>query len=90
MMESIDLLFAKVNGITHQTKMEAKMDMSNKVIEQMIKDQEKLAKQIDSSGHVVAQLRMEHKEMEAPPSPTFFEYKDSSPFHMNCPLIKSD
>jgi hypothetical protein len=84
MMESIDLLFTKVTDMeSHQNKMDAKMDMSNKVLEQMIKDQEKLSTQIAATGQAVADLRMKHRDMEGPSSPTFSDYKDSNPFQGN-------
>jgi hypothetical protein len=79
---TLDLLFNRVDSINKkQEKMEAKMDMSTKVLDQMIKDEEKLSKQIAETGHVVAQLRMKEREMEEPPSPTFSELKNDNPFY---------
>jgi chromosome segregation ATPase len=62
MIYKVGLLFNRVDNINEkQEKMEAKMDMSNKVLEQMIKDQDKLSKQIAETGHGVAQLRMKER-----------------------------
>lgn len=50
-MESLDLLFAKVAEMdVHQQKVEAKVDMSTQVMEQILKDQPLLAKQIEVTG----------------------------------------
>ena len=43
--ENFDLLFARVDSLgTNQNKLESKMDLGNKVMEQMLKDQQLLAK----------------------------------------------
>lgn len=67
-MEHLDLLFAKVGNI------EARVDMSSGVMEQMLKDQQLLAKKMEITGHAVAQLTLNQKqEPEPPPSPTHSE-----------------
>jgi len=42
--ENFDLLFARVDSLgTNQNKLEAQMDLGNKVMEQMLRDQQHLA-----------------------------------------------
>jgi excinuclease UvrABC ATPase subunit len=49
--DNLDLLFAKVGEIErNQQKSEVKFDMSTKVVEQMLKDQQLMAKQIENTG----------------------------------------
>ena len=48
---NFDLLFSRVDDILDtQIKLEAQYDMTNKVVEQMMKDQQLLAKQIENTG----------------------------------------
>ena len=71
-MESLDLLFAKVGAVEdRQQKMEAQIDISTKVLEQMLIDQQTLAKQMETTGNAVAQLTMNQMKNrhERPPSP---------------------
>jgi len=59
------LLFTKVEEIDRmQHKLEAKVDISATVLDQMIKDQQTLAKQLESTGHVVAQLTLRQMRVE--------------------------
>jgi chromosome segregation ATPase len=86
MMESIDLIFAKMTDMgNHQDKIEAKVDMSNKVMEQMIKDQERITKQLASNGQAIAQLRMKQRDLEEPLSPTYSEIGDNNAFQPGQP-----
>lgn len=83
-MGSLDLLFAKVGAIDeNQQKMEAKFDLSTGVIEQMIKDQQLMAKQIEAIGQAVAHLTLnQHRRRDpSPPSPTSSEATMENPFH---------
>ena len=73
--ENFDLLFARVDSLgTNQNKLEAQMDLGNKVMEQMLWDQQLLAKQIELTGEAVARITLNHHpspDAEAePPSPT--------------------
>lgn len=72
-MENLDLLFAKVGEIDKgQQKLEAKVGVSAQVMEQMLKDQQLLAKQMELTGQAVAQLTLSQKDSHPapPPSPT--------------------
>lgn len=64
--------FASQND-KNQQKMEAKFDVSAKNMEQMIMDQQILAKQMELTSQVVAQLTLRQMEsnQQEPPSPTF-------------------
>ena len=60
-MESLDLLFAKVGIVVvedRQQRMETQFDISTKLLEQMLLDQQTLAKQMESTGNAVAQLTL--------------------------------
>jgi hypothetical protein len=74
--ESLDMLFTKV-GQTEMTqhKLDTRFDMTTKVFEQMLKDQQILVKQTEVTGEAVAtltinQMRNQH---ETPSSPTSSE-----------------
>lgn len=71
----LDLLFAKVGNIeNHQHKFEARFDMSNGVLEQMLRDQQKLAKQMEITGQPVEQLTLNQMDSRhVPTSPTHSE-----------------
>jgi len=63
--ENFDLLFAKVEEVDRmQHKLEAKVDISASVLDQMIKDQQTLAKQIETTGQAVAQLTIKQMRTE--------------------------
>jgi len=48
---NFDPLFSRVDDILDtQIKLEAQYDVTNKVVEQMMKDQQLLAKQIENTG----------------------------------------
>lgn len=69
-MESLDLLFAKVGEIeNHQEKFEAKFEMSSGVLEQMLKDQHHLEARFERSNGVLDQMLKDQqklaKQMEA-------------------------
>ena len=66
-MESLDLLFAKVGSVENrQQKIEAQLDMSTSVLEQMLLDQQTLAKQMELTGQAVARLTLDRHP--TPPS----------------------
>lgn len=72
-MESLDLLFAKVGDMdAHQQKVETKVDMATQVMEQLLKGQQLLSKQIEATGQAVAKLTLNQKEEKnkEPASPT--------------------
>lgn len=75
-MENLDLLFAKVGEIDrNQQKMDARVDISTKVTEQILKDQQLLAKQMELTGQAVSKLsldQMEHQQKQ-PEIPTSFD-----------------
>jgi len=51
---NFDLLFARMEDILGtQIKLEAQQDLTNKVVEQMMKDQQILTKQIENTGQAV-------------------------------------
>lgn len=72
-MENLDLLFSKVGEIAqNQQKGDTRYDATAQVIEQILKDQQRLAKQIEANGQAVARLTLESKEKHnrRPSSPT--------------------
>ena len=82
-MESLDLLFAKVGAVeNHQEKIEAKFDVSTKLLEQMLLDQQTLAKQMEATGNAVAQLTLNQmrNRQERPPSPQSSESNEDIGF----------
>lgn len=77
-MEHLDLLFARVGDIDqHQHKMEARFDLSSKVIQQMLRDQQIMAKQIDLT------LQQTRQWPDPPPNPTSSETSEDIPRHQN-------
>ena len=83
-MESLDILFAKVGVVEErQQKMESQFDMSTKLLEQMLLDQQTLAKQMETTGNAVAQLtinQMRHRQ-DRPPSPASSDSNEDGGFH---------
>ena len=69
-LESLDLLFTKVAVVENrQQHMETQMDVSTKLLEQMLLDQQILAKQMKTTGNAVAQLtinQMRHRQDRLP------------------------
>ena len=56
-MESLDLLFTKVATMENrQQRVETQLEVSARVMEQVLLDQQTLAKQMESTGNAVAQL----------------------------------
>ena len=83
---NFDLLFSRVDDILDtQIKLEAQYDMTNKVVEQMMKDQQLLAKQIENTGQAVARLTLDstRRPFREPDSPTASEASAENPFHRN-------
>lgn len=82
-VDSIDLLFAKVGDIgNNQEKFETQFDMTTKVMEQILKDQQLLAKQQEITGQTVAQLQLKQPlgRTEDPPSPADSDSTVDEPF----------
>lgn len=70
-MENLDLLFSRVGEIDKgQQRLEAQVGLSGQVMEQMLKDQQHLAKHMDITDQAVAQLTLLQKESPADPSPS--------------------
>ena len=83
---NFDLLFSRVDDILDtQIKLEAQYDVTNKVVEQMMKDQQLLAKQIENTGQAVARLTLDstRRPFREPDSPTASEASAENPFHRN-------
>ena len=81
---NFDLLFARVDDILgSQIKLEAQYDMTTKVVEQMMKDQQVLAQQIELTGQAVARLTLNSTRppVGEPPSPTISDASTDNPFH---------
>ena len=58
--ENFDLLFSRVEVIgANQHRLEAQMNLGNKVMEQILKDQQLLAKQKEVTGQAVARLTLD-------------------------------
>ena len=58
--ENFDLLFSLVDVIgANQHRLEAQMNLGNKVMEQILKDQQLLAKQKEITGQAVARLTLD-------------------------------
>lgn len=82
-MENLDLLFARVGEVDkNQQQVEATIDMSTKVIEQMLRDQQLMAKQIEATGQAVAQLTLQQMcaREDQPVSPTSSETTVGNPY----------
>jgi len=68
LMESVDLLFAKVGVIDHnQKQLHTQMDLSAQIVERMLRDQESPAKQMELTGQAVACLTLDRPPV--PPEP---------------------
>ena len=83
---NFDPLFSRVDDILDtQINLEAQYDMTNKVVEQMMKDQQLLAKQIENTGQAVARLTLDstRRPFREPDSPTASEASAENPFHRN-------
>lgn len=61
MLKSLDLLFERVAEVKlTQQQMQANLDLNTKAIDQVMRDKDIMAKQVEDTGKVVAQLRLEH------------------------------
>jgi len=68
MSESIDLLFARMGSLEHNQHLAAgQIDISVQVIEQVLKDQAALTKQIEATGQAVAQLTSHQRDAQRSP-----------------------
>jgi len=86
---NFDLLFARVDSMgANQQRMEAQMDLGNKVMEQILHDQQLLAKQIELTGEAVARLNLNQTPLPEhdvePPSPTY-THRSGPSFRTNRP-----
>ena len=76
---NFDLLFARVDSMgAHQQRMEAQMDLGNKVMEQMLKDQQLLAKQIEITRQAVARLTLDRGPMHEDDDPSSLTLSQAS------------
>lgn len=81
--ENVDLLFASMGEVKKShTKLETKLDMTTKVMEQMMKDQQHIAKTLELTGQAVAQLTLKkpREKQEEPQSPTDSDTTIDEPF----------
>ena len=61
--ESLDLLFAKMSTVEqNQHQMREQLNLNSTVIDQSVRDQLTLAKQLAETGNVVAQLRLNKRD----------------------------
>jgi hypothetical protein len=72
--KNFDLFFARVESLgVNQACLESQMNLGNQVMEQILKDQQTLAKQIEITGDAVARLTLHRapapETEELPPSP---------------------
>ena len=84
--ENFDLLFARVESLgVNQARLESQMNLGNQVMEQILKDQQTLAKQIEITGDAVARLTLHRapspETEEPPPSPTHLHGSPSRSSH---------
>ena len=71
--ENLDLLFARVAELNRsQHRLETNFDLNTKIMEQMLKDQQLLSKQMEVTANTVAQLTLNQRPAyeEEPGSPT--------------------
>ena len=90
LMESVDLLFAKVGVIDHnQQQLNTQMDLSAQVVERMLRDQEALAKQMELTGQAVARLTLDrHHTPPESPRPSTMILATGISSRVPVPLIK--
>ena len=76
LMENLDVLFAQVGNLSsHQQKMAAQFDITTKIVEQLLLDQQTLSQQIEATGQAAANLTLNHTRPSSPTS------EPSSPHH---------
>jgi hypothetical protein len=88
--DNLDLLFAKVEEIDrNQHRGDVKFDMSAKVVEQLLKDEQMMAKHIENTGKAVAQLRMDFLNVvnDQPSSSTESDTATKNPFVKSNPSV---
>lgn len=81
--ESFESLYEEVAQISkNQQRLEVQFGLNNSVMEQMLKDQQILAKQLEVTSKTVAQLSLHQSKQkeEDPPSPTRSERSTVNPF----------
>ena len=88
--ENFDLLFARVESLgVNQARLESQMNLGNQVMEQILKDQQTLAKQIEVTGDAVARLTLNRQFVpeseEPPPTPTHPQGSPPRSFHQYRP-----
>jgi len=82
-MESLDLLFTKVATMENrQQRVETQLDVLARVMEQVLLDQQTLAKQMESTGNAVAQLTINQmrSRQDWSPSPASSDSTDEIVF----------
>ena len=82
-MESLDLLFTKVATMENrQQRVETQLEVSARVMEQVLLDQQTLAKQLESTGNAVAQLTINQmrSRQDRSPSPASSDSTDEIAF----------
>lgn len=87
-MSNLDILFSKVDEIDKiQQRLEATFDMSTKVVEQMLKDQQTMVKKIENIGQARAQLTLQQMcaKDDQPVSPTSSDSTMDNPFQQGRP-----
>jgi len=69
MTESIDLLFARVGNIERvQSQMSAQTDLSAQIMDQVLRDQITLAKQLETTGQTVSRLAQRFPTTDSGPT----------------------
>ena len=69
MTESIDLLFARVGNIERvQSQMSAQIDLSAQIMDQVLRDQITLAKQLETTGQTVSRLTQRFPTTDSGPT----------------------
>jgi hypothetical protein len=83
-MENMDILFGKMSEIeVKQQKLDTKVEMSTKVLEQMLEDQQLKTKKSEVTGQVLARLTINqmNSKQDAPPSPPSSDTSFENDFH---------
>jgi hypothetical protein len=74
MTESIDLLFARVGNIERvQSQMSAQIDLSAQIMDQVLRDQITLAKQLETTGQTVSRLAQRFPTTDSGPTRPLFQ-----------------
>jgi len=80
MTESIDLLFARVGNIERvQSQMSAQIDLSAQIMDQVLRDQITLAKQLETTGQTVSRLAQRFPTTDSGPTRPPFKPSMNAP-----------